>query len=138
MSTNVDLVRSIFAAWERGDVSSVEWAHPEIEFAVPDSPEARSSIGLSGMAEAMRDFLGAWAEWRVQADDYRELDSERVLVLQHYSARGKASGLEVGQMWAKGANVFHVRRGKVIRLACYFDRERALADLGLAPETGSL
>lgn len=131
---NVDLVRSIFASWERGDVSSAEWAHPDIEFVTADGPAPGSSTGLAGMAEGMRYFLSAWADWRVEADQYRELDSERVLVLQHYSARGKASGLEVGQMWAKGANLFHVRNGKVTRLVCYFDRERAFADLGLSSE----
>jgi ketosteroid isomerase-like protein len=40
-------------------------------------------------------------------------------------------------MRAEAANLFHVRGGKVTRLVFYFDRERALADLGLAPEAGS-
>ncbi len=136
-SANLDLVRSIFAAWERGDISSAEWAHPDIEFVVADGPVPGSVTGLAGMAQAMRDFLNVWEEWSVEADDYRELDSERVLVLQHYSARGKASGLEVGQTSANGANLFHVRGGKVTRLVCFFDRQRALAELGLAPETSS-
>jgi hypothetical protein len=85
----------------------------------------------------MRDFLSAWEEWRVEADEYRELDGECVLVLQHYSARGRTSGLELGQTRAEGANLFHLRGGKVTRVICYFDRERALADLGLPPEARS-
>jgi ketosteroid isomerase-like protein len=68
---------------------------------------------------------------------YRELDGERVLVLTHYSGRGKTSGLELGQVRSKGATLFHVRGGKVTRIVHYWDRERALADLGLAREAGS-
>ena len=131
MPANLDLVRSIFAAWERGDVSTADWADPEIEFVTADGPAPGSSTGMAGMADAMREFLSAWEGWRVEADEYRELDSERVLVLQHYQARGKTSGAELGQGWARGANLFHVRGGRITRLVCYFDRERALEELGL-------
>jgi len=54
-----------------------------------------------------------------------------VLVLTHRVGRGKTSGLEVGQMRTQGANVFHARDGKVTKLVWYWDRDRALADLGL-------
>jgi ketosteroid isomerase-like protein len=136
-AANLDLVRSIFVAWERGDFSSADWAHPEVEFVIADGPAPGTWTGLAGMAQGEREFLSAWEEHRVEAEEYRELDDERVLVLVDYSGRGKTSGLEVGQMRAKGAGLFHVRGGKVTGLVVYFDRERALADLGLAPETGS-
>jgi ketosteroid isomerase-like protein len=131
MSENLDLVRSIHAAWERGDYSSAEWAHPEIDFVVADGPTPGSWTGLAGLAEGTRDWLSAWEDARAEVDDYRELDDKRVLVLVHVTGRGKASGLEIGQVQAKGANLFHVRGGKVTRLVLYMDRERALADLGL-------
>jgi ketosteroid isomerase-like protein len=129
---NVDLVRSIYSAWERGDYSSTEWADPEIEFVIADGPEPGSWTGLAGMAEGFRDWLSAWEEYRIEAEEYRRLDGERMLVLVHQSGRGKTSGLELGQMRAKGAGLFHIGGGKVMRLVLYFDREHALADLGLS------
>jgi hypothetical protein len=54
-------------------------------------------------------------------------------VLVHASGRGKTR-LELGQVAGNGANLFFVHDGKVTRLVVYWDRERALADLGLAPE----
>ena len=65
-------------------------------------------------------------------EEYRELDGERVLVLIHHRGRGKASGLELGQILTKNAALFHVRDRKVTRFVAYWDRDRALADLGLS------
>jgi ketosteroid isomerase-like protein len=131
MSANLDLVRSIFAIWERGDYSSVEWAHPEIEWVLADGPSPGTWTGVAGMAEGWRDFLSAWEEHSIEVDEYRELDGERVLVLEHVSGYGKTSGVELAQMGARGATLFHVRSGKVTRLVNYFDCKRALADLDL-------
>jgi ketosteroid isomerase-like protein len=134
---NLELVRSLYAAWERGDWRSVEWADPEIVCVHVDGPEAGSWAGVADMAEAFRDLLGAWEAFRVVADEYFEIDNERVLVLVQRSGRGKRSGLELAQMWTHGASLFHIRDGKVTRLINYADREQALADLGFGLEGGT-
>jgi ketosteroid isomerase-like protein len=129
MSENLDLVRSIYADWERGDYySSTAWAHPEIEFVRADGPAPGSWTGLAEMESAWRDVLGAWDKHRSEAEDYRDLHDGRVLVLSRNSARGKASEAEIA---TDVAIVFHISDGKVARLVLYWDRGRALADLGL-------
>jgi ketosteroid isomerase-like protein len=131
MSENLDLVRALYAAWERGDFSSREWAHPQIEFINADGPAPGRWIGYAGMAQGWGDFLSAWGEYRIEAEDYRELDDQRVLALVHQGGRGKASGVQLDEMQTEAAALFHIREGKVTRLVYYWDRDRALADLGL-------
>jgi ketosteroid isomerase-like protein len=133
-SANLDLVRSLYAARGRGDYSSDEWADDDLEYVIVDGPTPGAWRGRSAVAQVVRDFLSAWENFRDEPEEFRELDAERVLVLHHFTGRGKASGLDVGQMSAKTASVFHLRNGKVQRIVVCFDRERALADLGLAPE----
>ena len=58
-SANLGLVRSINAAWERGDFGSAAWADPEIEFVTVDGPEPSSGTGLAWLADAMRAWLSA-------------------------------------------------------------------------------
>jgi ketosteroid isomerase-like protein len=132
-SENLDLVRSIYAARERGDYSSTDWAHPEIEFVIADGPSPGSWTGVDAMVEAWRDFQSAWDELHPEVEEYRELDDERILVLVRLRGRGKASGVELEEMRAKAATLYHVRGGKVTRLV-YSDRARAFADLGLPPK----
>jgi ketosteroid isomerase-like protein len=137
-SANLDLVRSIYAAWERGDWRSAEWAHPEIEFDIADGPEPGVRIGVAAMAESWQGWPNAWEDYRIEAEEYRELDEERVLVLNRYGGRGKTSGLEIGEAGGtRAATLFHVRDREVIRLVGYNNRDRAFADLGLTPDTGT-
>jgi hypothetical protein len=103
------------------------------------SPTASKPIAREGWPRwrsLWRRWLDTWEEYRVEVDEYRELDGERILVLMLHCGRGKTSGLDLGQIGkgAKraGANVLHVRNGRVRRLVLYWDRERALADLGLS------
>jgi ketosteroid isomerase-like protein len=129
---NVELVRSIYAAWGRGDFSSIHWADPEIEFVLADGVSPGTWTGMSEMNRAWRDLLDAWQEFRAELEACMALDDDRVLVLTDNSGRGRSSSLDVAGIRTKGANVFHLRGGKVTRLVAYWDRESALADLGLA------
>jgi ketosteroid isomerase-like protein len=133
-ATNLDAVRSIYAAWERGDYGSNEWADPEIEVVIVDGPDPSSWWGLTAMAERWREVLSAWEGYRSAAEEFREIDSDHVFVLAHISGRGKTSGLETEQ---GAANLFTLRSGKVTRLVIYWDRDRAFADLALTPDTGT-
>src|SRR3954470_2783312 len=95
---NVEIVHSIYSAWQRGDFSSADWAHPEIEYVIADGPSPGRWTGLAGLGEGARSWIGAWEEFTIEAEEFRELDSQRVLVLTHAHGRGKTSGLEVGQI----------------------------------------
>jgi hypothetical protein len=117
MAVNLVLVRSIVAPWEGGDWSSADWADPEIEFVVADGPAPGSSTGVAGMAKAWGETLSAFRDFRARAEEYRELDDERVLVLIRVSGRGKTSGLEIEQLGSRGGTAvpYPRRRGYEVR-----------------------
>ena len=83
------------------------------------------------MAAAWRDVLNAWNDFRTIAVEYQELASDRILVITSNTGRGKASGMELAGMHPRGANLWEVRDGRVIRLSAWWDRGTALAELGL-------
>jgi ketosteroid isomerase-like protein len=135
-ATNMDLVRSIYAAWERGDYRSAQWADPEIEYVILGAGifPSVSTRGLAGLREAARGNIEVWEDLRIMAVEYRELDGERVLVLDRRSGLGKHSRLEIEQFGGNGAHLFHLSHGKVTRLVVYDERDRAFADVGLPSE----
>jgi ketosteroid isomerase-like protein len=130
MSENLDLVRSIYADWERGDFSSADWADPDIEFAFADGPEPGRWTGRQEMAKRYGEWLAGWKDFQAEPERLIVVDSTRILVLVHNSGRGRRSGVEMEHRSV--ANLFEIEDGQVTRLVLYWDRNRALADLGLA------
>jgi ketosteroid isomerase-like protein len=131
VSANLDLVRSIYADWERGEFNPrPKWADPGIEFEVPDGPEPSTRTGQAS-SPGIEAFLNLWEELRFEAEEYRELGDGSVFVRSRMTGRGKGSGVEVDQ---RRASLFQVDEGRVTRLALYWDRDRAFADLGLTAE----
>src|SRR5579859_4241928 len=95
MSANLDLMRSIYAAWERGDFSHGEWADPEIEWVLVEGPSPGTWHGKAGMAEGFRTWFSSSEDVHVYADELRELDDERVAVLVHSHRAGQGDRLGV-------------------------------------------
>jgi hypothetical protein len=90
-------MRSVDVDWQRGDYSSAEWADPEIACVVADGAGPGRWTGPAPMAAAWRKMLSAFTDARSQAEVYRELDAQRVLVLVQI---GGAPALEAEEMSA--------------------------------------
>src|SRR5690242_17961243 len=127
MSENLDLVRSIYADWERGDWSRSDWIDPQMELVSRDGIDPQVLAGRDAIRGGWREFLSTWSGYSVVAEEFRELSRGRVLVLLHATGHGKASGVEL--RGSRGVNVFEITDGRVTRLILYYDRDRALADL---------
>ena len=102
MSQENYLVRSIYEAWGRGDFGSADWAHPDIEYTYADGINAGTRVGLRGMGESFRDWIGVFSDWTVEADEYIELDEDRVLVLFISTAHPKRSGPDTERLRSSG------------------------------------
>jgi ketosteroid isomerase-like protein len=125
---NVEIVREIFSAWERGDFSSTDWADPEIEFTIP-GPDPNVHRGIESMGRAWAEWLGVWDEFSVEGRGYRDA-GDKVVVEQVFRGKGKSSGVPIDEI--RGATVVTLRDGKVIRFEGHTTLEAALDSAGLA------
>jgi uncharacterized protein len=129
-SENVELLRTLYRRWERGELVTVDAFDPEVEFVRigSDYPGlAGEWRGLDEMWVAIVDWLRSWEHLRVEAERFYDLD-DRVLVLSRETARGKHSGVlmdhEIGDL-------FTLRDGKIVRWENYWERAEALRAAGL-------
>jgi ketosteroid isomerase-like protein len=123
---DLELVRCVYESWTRGDFSSGEAFHPEVEFEMVDWPESGRSRGLEAMRCTWLSSLRVWDDFRAEPVQFIELGGY-IVVLTHVEARGRGSAAEVS---ADTATMWTFEGGRVVRLALYWDAAEALEVAG--------
>ena len=127
---NVEIVRRLFERWATGDLRA-DCFDPDIEYLrtgakTPDM-EGRW-LGLDEVSTAMRHYIRAFSDLRIEAERIIDLSEDRVLVLSRHTARGKQSGVPIDH---EIGDLFTLRDGKIVRYDSYWDRAEALEAAGL-------
>ena len=126
---NVEVLRPIYDRWAEGDFrAGRELFDPNITTVwAQDFPTAGTYHGPRGHAAAMREWLSAWIDLRLEAERFVDAgDSVVVPFLLH--ARGRESGVEVERRWA---HVWTLHKGRVVRFEVHLDLREALKAVGL-------
>ncbi len=129
---NVEIVRRLYASWERGDLHTADFFDVEVEHSRIGSELPGINGDWQGIEEfgvALADYVDALADLHIEAERVIDLGGDRVLVLSRQTARGKTSGLPFDREFG---DLFKLRGGKVLRYASYWDRAEALKAAGLS------
>jgi ketosteroid isomerase-like protein len=120
---NVDLIRRIYAAWDRQE-SAREFIDEAVEYINPPYAVERGTRHGRRSFSAVRD---TYDQFDVRIDEFIDA-GEDVVVLARYEARGRGSGVEVegehGYVWT-------VRDGKAVRFKWFQHHAEALEAAGL-------
>jgi ketosteroid isomerase-like protein len=128
---NVEIVERQFNAWNAGDFD--EWAETwadDVEVFPPEGwPEGGVNRGLDAwrrQAERLRD---TWAEARVEIDEIRPIEDDRVLAHIRYLTKGAGTGLPFDTPMAA---VFFMADGKIKTGRYFWTADEALEAAGLS------
>jgi ketosteroid isomerase-like protein len=128
---NVEIVQRYFDHFnETGEPLWTDIA-PDAVFEIdPESFVAGTYRGHEGIRELLRLTAEVFDEFRYEVDEMIDA-GDAVLVLSRICVRGVQSGATGTQL---GALVFQIRDGLVVAYRSYFDREEALAAIGLGEQ----
>jgi uncharacterized protein len=129
---DVELVRSAFEAWNRGDIDEfTELAAEDIAWLeVSGRPEGGASerFGRDRMRRALESLFDAWESYHLEVERIEKV-GDRVVAVVREVARGRSSGLEVDGRWGY---LVTVEDGLIVRIEAYRDAGQALRVAGLA------
>jgi ketosteroid isomerase-like protein len=126
----VERIRHVFEAWERGDLKRLE---ARLQDALARDFEMRPLYfdrvykGVDGMLALWADSPRLWEDYSLKLIDIIDLE-DHVMVLQHLTARGIASGVPIAQHVAV---LVKFEGTRAVRAASFPSKEAALEAAGL-------
>jgi ketosteroid isomerase-like protein len=127
-TSNVDVVKSVVAAFNSGDFPvAMELLTEDVEFdwsrRMLDGEVVRGRDEVQRFLQGVREIF---EEIHIPAEELTDLGEGLVLLVGTARFKGRVSGLDVE---ASAANLWTVRDGKVSRFRFYQTQEDALADV---------
>ena len=129
---NVEVVRRVYERWAYGDFSAADFFDSTIEYLRigAETPDMEGRwLGLDELSTAMREYLRAFSDLRIEAERIIDLSGDRVLVLSRHTARGKQSGVPIDH---ELGDLFTLRGHKIVHFISYWNRPDALEAAGLS------
>ena|SRR5689334_6103176 len=129
---NVEVAKRVIDAFNRRDVDAiVECVDQDVEWfrAMPVTSGGGALRGGGGIESYVREVSDAWQEYRVVAQDFRDLGDDQLLVLSRVEGRGAGSG---GLVDAPMGQIFDFRDCKIWRVRTYLDHAEALKAVRLS------
>jgi ketosteroid isomerase-like protein len=132
---NVEIVRSVIDAHERGDAEAVFSQYdPEIEWHLSTVFASVSEFdpvyyGHDGVRTFWRTWFSAWEKASFEYEEFIDAGDSVVTVLSQH-VRGRVSGIELD--WESYGQIWTVRDSKIIRVEFVHNRDEALEAAGLS------
>jgi ketosteroid isomerase-like protein len=128
---NVEIVRRGYEEFARSRAFVADLATPDFVWDMTHFhgwPEQQVYEGVQGAERFLRDWLSAWDEWDLQAQELLD-GGDKVVAVVHQRGRAKSTGIVADMSFAQ---VWTIVDGKQTRMEMYSDVGEALKAVGLA------
>ena len=123
---NVELVRRIYAAWDR-EQSARDFLAEDVEYV---NPPYAVEPGVRRGRASFRVVRETYEDFMVHIEEIVDAGGDDVLVLAHYTASGRGSGVPLE---GEHAYVWTVRDGQAVRFQWFQSHAEAYEAAGVSP-----
>jgi hypothetical protein len=126
--SNVDIIKSLYQAFERGDISSVlDVLDPNVEWIESEGiPYGGTFVGHEAVLNGVFQKIGSeWDNFQAHVDEFLDA-GDRVITLGFDSGTYKATGKS---MRAATASIWTLKNGKVVKFVQDIDTLKVVAAL---------